>query len=271
MIEEYIPQLIMVISAGALLVLVGRKVPNSLKDLDKETLRQEKVSEQQENKDFKEKLSRRLEKLLRTVKIFISRSDAKLMEVIRSLQRKREKENGNGQFEKGRDRVGFGNFSEKQAEKDKDKDQAGEKIKEEQEKEEDLEKDRRKQEKKKFGFGLANIRKKINLRRKERVPSDTLKTKPTFSRKPGFFKMPVRNINIAEARKVMFERQEKVLIKKIAINPRDDQAYVALGRLYRDSGNLGDARASLSQALKINKGNISAKKIIKELEEQKPI
>ena len=273
MIQEYIPQILMVISAAVVLFLVGKKVPGSLKDLDKEPVDNTKANVGVSQ--LKDKIVQNLEKMLRRIRVFFSRSDARMRTLIRNLQKKKStfKEDDLEKEKKRIDEEEKDLFEKEGAEKeseDSSEELAEERLavaEEEKEDEEsesaeelitDLKKEPKPEEKK---SRLAGLRRKFKRSKKEDASLKRLQ-KPEPVRPPI---IPIRDINIQEARKVMFEREERVLIKKIAINPKNDEAYVALGKLYKEVGNLKDAQASLKQALKINKGNISAKRILEEL------
>jgi superkiller protein 3 len=53
-------------------------------------------------------------------------------------------------------------------------------------------------------------------------------------------------------------KNEDVLKKALELNPRDDVAYVELGRLYRDQGQFQQAGECLKKALELNPGNAEA-------------
>jgi tetratricopeptide (TPR) repeat protein len=230
--KEFIPHILMILSAAGVIFIIARRVPESIGDIKKENDELKKTTKKEKNKvDIKEKFIHSLEKFLRKVKVFILRGDTKIMEVIKKLRKERTKE-------------------EKQVFQEK------------------------KEEKKKTEKKESTIKKKISRIRKKVM---TQKEKAILkindlrkqSKKPEITTPPLKSIDIQEARKVMLERQEQVLIKKIARNPRDDSAYVELGKLYMNVGNIVDAKASLNQALKINQGNIKAKKVLTEIERQR--
>lgn len=257
LVSEIIPQALMVISASGVLFILGRKFPQSARDVEKERaslLTTAPVTSTSARfavtkKNISESLSKGMEKLLRKIKVLALKSDAKLMELIRDLQKKREPNQVNqpqppvlrneqayrgGQLHslenRGRETVLNRMATIKQ------KLQANRQI--------------------------ARIR---SLRKEKDVPvlQREIDDKPS---QPA----PQRSVNVEEGRRAMFEMKEKVLIKRISLNPRNDDAYVDLGRLYRDAENWGDAKASFEQALKINKGNVIAKKLLKEVEEKMP-
>ncbi len=229
MFKEFIPQLLMIISAAAVLFLLGRKVSGSIKKLDKKEIESApRPLEELSPEKMKERLFKKLEKMLRRIKIIFIQIDAKIVEMIKRLRRGREEK-----------------YS------DEEENRSGEVLAEKNEKKQSI------MEK------VSKIKKKL-ASSKNVVKIDALK-KPKL---PDPLKPQIpspESINIEEAKRVMFERQEKALIRRISLNPGDDEAYVELGKLYRDSKNLKDARASFKQALKLNKGNMAAKKFLKEI------
>ncbi|PJE59612.1 MAG: hypothetical protein COU85_02820 [Candidatus Portnoybacteria bacterium CG10_big_fil_rev_8_21_14_0_10_44_7] len=65
-------------------------------------------------------------------------------------------------------------------------------------------------------------------------------------------------------------QQEKEHINRIAKNPKDSKAYLALGKLYLQQKNITDAQASFTQVLKIEPDNQEAKTLLGQLEEKRP-
>ena len=230
MLKEFIPQLLMIISAAAVLFLVGRKAISSIKNLDKKELENRTKSlEDLGPEKMKERLFKGLEKMLRKVKIIALQGDTKIMEIIKRLRLKREE--GKTVVDEKK------NLDEAVEEGKKDKKSILERVS---------------KIKKKLASS-GNLVKVDSL--KKQVVVNPLKPKTVSS----------ESVNVEEVKKVMLEREEKALIRKISLDHGDDDAYVKLGKLYRDSNNLKDARASFNQALKINKGNVAAKKFLKEL------
>jgi tetratricopeptide (TPR) repeat protein len=234
MLKEFISQILMVISAAAVLFLLGRKVSGVMKKIDKRELEKNTESSQTPSPEkMKEYIFRKLEKILRRIKIFFLQSDAKIVAIIKRLRKGREEKFPEEE-----------NVSQKKPL-------------------ENLE--NRDEKKKKFILDKVSIIKKKLASSKNIVKISSLKKeKVPDSLKPQI--PSPESINIEEAKRVMLERREKSLIRQIALNPRNDKAYVELGKLYRDAKNLKDSRASFKQALKINKGNVNAKKLLKELE-----
>ena len=243
-VSEFIPQALMVISASGILFILGRKFPQSARDIEKEKTSLLTSPAQAPaagglvgtRKSIAEKFSKFAEKLLRRVKVLALKSDAKLMELIKDLQKKREP-NGQSPSEEAKAPIPV---------------QA-----------------RQIRERETIMNRMANIKKRLtenkqiaritSLRKEKKEPAAG-NNAPAAS----------RSVNVEEGRRAMFEMRERVLIKKISLNPRNADAYVELGRLYKESENWGDAKASFEQALKINKGNVIAKKLLKETEEKMP-
>ena len=247
----------MIISASGVLFILGRKFPQSAKDVEKERasllttapVASTSAGFAMTKKNISESLSKGIEKLLRKIKVLALKSDAKLMELIRDLQKKRDPNSGiqqqppvlnngqargNGQLRSPEDRRRETVLNRMASIKQK------------------LQANRQ----------IARIR---SLRKEKDVPVLQQKREDKTSQPT-----PPRSVNVEEGRRAMFEMKEKVLIKRISLNPRNDDAYVDLGRLYRDAENWGDAKASFEPALKINRGNVIAKKLLKEVEEKMP-
>jgi len=241
-IQEFIPQALLVISAGGFLFLLGRKIPQSVRELQQEGMSILSVNEKTApgSLGVAESFSKSVEKFLRRVKVLVLKSDAKLMELIKTLQKKR---GASDQSESGTDKLPVGTASVVSQPQLTSKETFINKVN---------------TIKKKL---IATQLPKITSLRKEQAPKIVKREKVVTQ---------ARSINVEEGRRAMFEMREKVLIKRISLNPRNDDAYVDLGKLYRELGNFTDAHASFGQALKINKGNVSAKKLLKELEEKMP-
>lgn len=241
-IKEFIPQVLMVVSAGGFLFLLGKKIPQSAKEFKQESTSILGASEKTAsgNLGVAESISKSIEKLLRRIKVLVLKSDAKLMELIKTLQKKRGVSDQKGE-------VPVIQVGEKPAAISQKP--SGNKTA--------------------FISRVNTIKEKLIARQLPKITSLRREPKPKeakWEKTPS----PSRSINVEEGRRAMFEMREKVLIKRISLNPRNDDAYVDLGKLYKESGNFSDAYASFEQALKINKGNVSAKKLLKELEEKMP-
>ncbi|MBD3300256.1 MAG: hypothetical protein GF347_02805, partial [Candidatus Moranbacteria bacterium] len=93
MLPQIISSILMILSAGVILFLIGRKIPSSIKNLDKETTKIDIPSENKNKTDLKDKLSLFFEALLKKIKVLVLKSDAKLMQLIKNFQeRKKEGE-----------------------------------------------------------------------------------------------------------------------------------------------------------------------------------
>lgn len=210
--------------------MIGRKVISSIKKFDKKEFENRtKSSEDLGPEKMKERLFRGLEKMLRRIKVMVLQSDTKIMEIIKRLRRKR----GEGQpaVDEKKEVVGVTDES--------------------------------KEDKRSILERVSKIKQKLATS-KNLIKVDSLK-KQEIAKPLKPKASSSEHVNVEEVKRVMFERQEKALIRKISLNHGDDEAYVELGKLYKDSNNLKDARASFNQAIKINKGNVTAKKFIKEL------
>jgi tetratricopeptide (TPR) repeat protein len=237
MIKEIIPQFLMVISLAAILLIVGKKISSAIAGANKDFTG---LTEKTKDKSFYNAKKTRdgflkfLEKSLRKTKIIFLKADARLLSLIGQLKSWREKRSQEKKVESSLDAS----------------------IEEEGIQDSVSFKADPSPQKLFFGNG-SSFKKKIKekkisfLRRKEEV-------------------LP-KKIDVAQTKRIMQERQERALIKRISLNPQNDEAYVELGRLYKDINNFRDALASFRQALKINKGNILAKKMLKEMEREKPI
>lgn len=236
MLKDLIPQLLMVISAGVILVVIGRRAKKSSQDFKKQNLSEnQNNSEKVEVAKIKVNISKGLEKILRKTKIFILKSDTELMKIIKKLQH-------------------FRGIKEEQKEGKKDFPVKNERIEKRLQKKKNLLMNQVSKIKNKLTKSKEAIKLDINSLRKEKLLT-------------GVKPIKFREIDTSEAKKVMFERQERTLIRKISLNPSDDKAYIELGKLYKEAGNKKDAEASFKQALKISKGNVIAKKHLRELEE----
>jgi len=243
-VSEFIPQALIVISASGILFILGRKFPQSARDIEKErvSLLANPVQVPAVNsltgtrKSITEKFSKFAEKLLRKVKVLALKSDAKLMELIKYLQKKREP---NGQLSSGEIKAPIPVQS------------------------------RQIRERETIMNRMASIKKRLTENKQIARITSLRKEKKEPANQNSSSAAP-RSVNVEEGRRAMFEMRERVLIKKISLNPRNADAYVELGRLYKESENWGDAKASFEQALKINKGNVIAKKLLKETEEKMP-
>lgn len=69
-----------------------------------------------------------------------------------------------------------------------------------------------------------------------------------------------------ENRPARKEMLEKILIERIAANPKDIEAYERLGEYYMEIGSWGDAKECLKQVIKLDSTNESAKGKMKRLE-----
>jgi tetratricopeptide (TPR) repeat protein len=283
MLAQIIPPVLMILSIAIIVFLIGRKVPDSIKKINKSTSDSEDPNKKIDSREFKEKMANFLEKTLRRIKIFILKTDARLMQLIKNLQKRKDERN-----EAQAKKLPFKeDFEEKkptivspQEKIDKlveslPKTKTIEERKKEEE-QENLEKEAEKlleEEKRKKPIlkRMTEIREKLmknnekpkkkKKKKKKKQQDKKKKTKETKKEK----EKRRRVINLAETRRVMIEREEEALIKRIAANPKDDQSYVGLGRLYLKIENFSDAKASFEQALKINRGNIHAKKFLKEI------
>ncbi|MBD3238470.1 MAG: hypothetical protein GF332_02430 [Candidatus Moranbacteria bacterium] len=331
MFEQIIPPALMILSAALILYLFGRKVPDTIKNLGKA-----KQGEEQEGfdvKEAKEKFGNFLEKFLRRLKIIILKSDAKLMQAIKTLQdkkkqriqleeaKKKEIEEEQRKIEQANkaeqnkvekvkqepstqpqkettpltaaktteEELATEETDEEQVEESKgffskfknrfkksDSDQQKQEVS--QEKMDKLKQDieeleameqgtEEKEEKKKTPLmeKMNEIRQKLTgmgSEAEQRSQEDQAVARKTKSKKAK------QGFDLDEARRVMFERQEEVLIKRISNDPGDDKNYVELGKLYIKADNVEDAIASFNQALKINRGNITAKKFLKQIKNE---
>ncbi|MBD3244516.1 MAG: hypothetical protein GF335_00805 [Candidatus Moranbacteria bacterium] len=283
MFEQIIPPALMIISAAAIIYIFGRRIPDSYKNFKKETKDDENL-QKADSKSFKEKLVDILEKILRKLKIIILKSDARLMQLIRSIQDRKknstntksvkftkdqqesilsiEEKNGQDDKEKGEK-----SFLQKAKDRfSKQKEPVNFEISKEEfsPKQSDGEEELQKKDKTPILERMNELREKLNIKKEEEKKPQT-KSKKKIVKKQ---KTAERTIDLEEARQVMFEREEESLIKRISSNPKDDNSYVELGKLYLKADNLDDAIASFNQALKINKGNISAKKFLKEIKKE---
>ncbi len=62
------------------------------------------------------------------------------------------------------------------------------------------------------------------------------------------------------------DRLEELLVERIAVNPRDIEAYERLGEYYLEIGNFADSKECFKQVLKLNPGNRNAKYRMRRLE-----
>jgi len=62
------------------------------------------------------------------------------------------------------------------------------------------------------------------------------------------------------------DRLEKLLIERIAVNPKDTEAYERLGEYYFEIRNYNYAKECFKQVIKLNPGNLDAKNRMKRLE-----
>jgi len=82
MLKEFISQILMVISAAAVLFLLGRKVSGVMKKIDKRELEKNTESSQTPSPEkMKEYIFRKLEKILRRIKIFFFKATLKLLQL----------------------------------------------------------------------------------------------------------------------------------------------------------------------------------------------
>ncbi|HMN19422.1 MAG TPA: tetratricopeptide repeat protein [Candidatus Moranbacteria bacterium] len=77
-------------------------------------------------------------------------------------------------------------------------------------------------------------------------------------------------------KKTRNEQLEEVLIKRIAMNPRDMEAYERLGTYYEEAGNIQDALECFKQVSRLSPGYIKARMKIRKferilLEQQSPL
>jgi tetratricopeptide (TPR) repeat protein len=73
----------------------------------------------------------------------------------------------------------------------------------------------------------------------------------------------------AEAPRATFEKKdlfEKILIERIAANPKDIEAYERLGEYYLEIENWNYAKECFKQVIKLNPGNVGAKAKMRKLE-----
>lgn len=61
-------------------------------------------------------------------------------------------------------------------------------------------------------------------------------------------------------------RLEKLLIERIAANPKDIEAYERLGEYYFDIGNLTHSKECFKQIVKLDRNNINARAKLRKLE-----
>ena len=311
MTYQIISAVLMILSVGIILFLIGRKVPNSMKNLGSKNENNENFNSQSGGKgsDYKSKLKKFLEKLLRKIKILILKTDAKIMQIIKKLQNKDVSSSENvltkldeypEEQEKAKDdelkketdentskgkktslfkKINFSKFRKKP--------DISEKIEEEENRYNSQETEAEDPEANKEPIlkRMSEIRKKLTKIPKAPPPKEekedqgfeeyekevdkeaTIKTsqKAKKSKPKKEISFPKRKMDLAETRRVMFERQEETIIKKISANPKDDKAYVELGKLYLKVENLEDAKASFNQAIKLNRGNYEAKKLLRDV------
>jgi len=98
--------------------------------------------------------------------------------------------------------------------------------------------------------------KKAPLEIKKLYEEDEKEVKPMLSEK----------ITVPEPREEMKDKLEEILIERIAVNPRDIEAYERLGEYYVDIKNYDDAKECFKQVIKLNPGNRNVKYKIRRLE-----
>lgn len=108
---------------------------------------------------------------------------------------------------------------------------------------------------------------------------DTYAQKVMSAKKEVFAKPEVKISSRAlrqNPKKTRNEQLEEVLIKRIAMNPRDMEAYERLGAYYEEAGNIQDALECFKQVSRLSPGYIKARMKIRKferilLEQQSPL
>lgn len=103
----------------------------------------------------------------------------------------------------------------------------------------------------------ASIREKLNLKqRKRQEETDEKFFRPIISDK----------IVVPKRRREIKNRLEELLIERIAVNPKDIEAYERLGEYYLEIKNLEHAKECFKQVIRLNPANLSVRYKIKKLE-----
>jgi len=78
--------------------------------------------------------------------------------------------------------------------------------------------------------------------------------------------MLVEKITVPETMRETKDKLEELLIERIAVNPRDIEAYERLGEYYMEIKSYNDAKECFKQVIKLNPGNRNVKYKIRRLE-----
>lgn len=102
-----------------------------------------------------------------------------------------------------------------------------------------------------------NIREKLNL--KQKIRQEEIEEK--------FFRPIISDkIVVPRRRRETKNRLEELLIERIAVNPKDIEAYERLGEYYLEIKNLEHAKECFKQVIRLNPTNLSVRYKIKKLE-----
>ena len=268
----------MILSVGIIVFLVGKKIPHVIKNLDKKPKpgqpkkQPAKTTTENSNQGIAQKTNPTNNKagigktIFKTIKQLVLKADTAIMQLVKKLKTKKEE---------------LTSINENDLEKNNLKKNILDRIKKtpkEKEVREEVNFNENGDKKIPILKRMSEIREKLtskepkeikkktiirNKKPEKQVANQTKKAKQTPKAE-----FPKRKVDLEQTRKVMFERQEEALIKKISANPKDDKAYVELGKLYAKAENIEDAKASFKQAIKINRGNFEAKKQLKILAEK---
>lgn len=105
------------------------------------------------------------------------------------------------------------------------------------------------------------------FRRKNRVGIDVQPEVPKMEEDKIYRPMISEELIIPQVpRGEIRDRLEKLLIERIAANPKDTEAYERLGEYYFEIGNYGYAKECFKQVIKLNPANMDVKMRMKKLE-----
>jgi tetratricopeptide (TPR) repeat protein len=104
------------------------------------------------------------------------------------------------------------------------------------------------------------------IRQRRVVRNNGLNNDIRINEKPKESNVPSENIVVSIKRPEIKDQFKQILIERIAINPKDLEAYERLGEYYYDIGNYNHAKECFKQVLKLDPRNNNVKFRMKNLE-----
>jgi len=105
-----------------------------------------------------------------------------------------------------------------------------------------------------------------NVKKSSQHPKSTEKKLEDFFKQNKKIVRPMISKKVVKPQKIKENQFEKMLINKIAANPKDIKAYKQLGEYYMEIKSWNYAKECFKQIIKLNPGNINARIKIRKLE-----